>query len=194
MSPARARTSVADIVAAGRELLEAGGVEAVTMQAVADRVSVRAPSLYKRLPNRAALIAAIGDAAVDDLARQIAPFGDDPDPAEALRRMTAAVRAFAHANPRAYELIFMSQPDDSRPAAERTAAASAPVVAVVERLVGHDRALDSARLVTAFTHGFISMELNGVFRLGGDLDEAFRYGVELVVGALTAGGADRPSG
>ena len=164
------------------------------MQAVADRVSVRAPSLYKRLPNRAALIAAIGDAAVDDLARQIAPFGDDPDPAEALRRMTAAVRAFAHANPRAYELIFMSQADESRPAAERTAAASAPVLAVVERLVGRDRALDSARLVTAFTHGFVSMELNGVFRLGGDLDDAFGYGVELIVGALTASGRDeRPA-
>jgi AcrR family transcriptional regulator len=194
VSPARARTSSAEILAAGRELLESGGIEAVTMQAVADRVNVRTPSLYKRLPNRAALIAAIGDAAVDDLARHIAPFGDDLDAAEALRRITAAVRTFAHANPRAYELIFMSQADESRPAAERTAAASAPVVAVMERLVGRDRAVDSARLVTAFTHGFVSMELNGVFRLGGDLDEAFRYGVELVVGALTAEGRDRQSG
>lgn len=161
------------------------------MQAVADRVHVRAPSLYKRLPNRAALISAIGDATVDDLARHIAPFGNDADAAEALRQMMAAVRTFAHANPRAYELIFMSQTDESRPAAERIAAASAPVVAVVERLVGHDRALHSARLVTAFTHGFISMELNGVFRLGGDLEEAFRHGVELVVGALGAEGRDR---
>jgi len=163
------------------------------MQAVAGRVNVRAPSLYKRLPNRAALIAAIGESAVDDLARHIAPFGDDPDAAEALRRMTGAVRTFAHANPRAYELIFMSQPDESRPAAERTAAASAPVLAAVERLVGHERALDSARLVTAFTHGFISMELNGAFRLGGDLDEAFRYGVDVLVKALTAGGRERHS-
>lgn len=193
MSPARARTSSAEILAAGRELLEAGGLEAVTMQAVADRVHVRAPSLYKRLPSRAALIAAIGDAAVDDLARHIAPFGNDPDAAAALRGMSAAVRAFAHANPRAYELIFMSQADESRPAAERTAAASAPVLAAADRLVGHDRALAAARLVTAFTHGFISMELNGTFRLGGDLDEAFGYGVELVVAALTAGGRDRAS-
>ena len=41
MSPARARTSGDEIVAAGRELLEAGGLEAVTMQAVAERVGVK---------------------------------------------------------------------------------------------------------------------------------------------------------
>lgn len=186
MSPARARTSTADVVAAGRALLESGGVEAVTMQAVAERVGVRAPSLYKRLPSRGALLSAVGDAAVDELARQLAPFADGPDPAESLRRMAAAVRAFARANPRAYELVFMSQSDESRPAVERTAAAAGPVLAVVERLVGPEHALDGARLVTAFTHGFISMELNGAFRLGGSLDEAFRFGLDVIVDALVA--------
>jgi hypothetical protein len=60
------------------------------------------------------------------------------------------------------------------------------VLVVVERLVGPDRALGAARLVTAFTDGFISIELNGLFPLGGDLDEAFRYGVEVLVEALSA--------
>jgi AcrR family transcriptional regulator len=180
-------------VAAGRALLEAGGLDAVTMQAVAERVSVRAPSLYKRLPNRAALIAAIGDAAVDDLARELAPLSGDPDATSALRRIASAVRAFAAANPRAYELVFLRQPDASRPAVERTAAATAPVLSVVERMVGRERALDAARLVTAFTHGFVSMELNGTFRLGGDIDEAFRYGVDVLIAALSEGrGEDRP--
>ena len=61
MSPARARTSQTDIVAAGRELLEAGGLDAVTMQAIADRVGIRAPSLYKRFSGRGDLIAAVGE-------------------------------------------------------------------------------------------------------------------------------------
>jgi AcrR family transcriptional regulator len=196
VSPARARTSSAEIVAAGRALLEVGGLDAVTMQAVAERVSVRAPSLYKRLPNRAALVAAIGDATVDDLARDLAPLSGDPDAASALRRIASAVRAFAAANPRAYELVFLRQPDESRPAAERTAAATAPVLSVVERMVGRERALDAARLVTAFTHGFVSMELNGTFRLGGDLDEAFRYGVDVLIAALSEGRGEgrSPSG
>lgn len=187
MSPARARTSLADIVAAGRDLLEAGGLDAVTMQAVAGRVGVRAPSLYKRLPNRAALIAAIGGGALDDLGRQLEPLSRHPDAASGLRAIATAFRAFAHDNPRAYELLFMNLPPESRPPADRNARASAPLLALASQLVGPDEALDAARLVTAFAHGFVSMELTGTFRLGGDVDEAFRYGVDVLVSALAAG-------
>ena len=187
MSPAHARTSHAAIVAAGRDLLEAGGLDAVTMHAVAMRVGVRAPSLYKRLPNRAALIAAIGAAALDDLGQRLEPLSRQPDPAAGLRSVAAAFRAFAHANPRAYELLFMNLPPESRPPADRNALASAPLLALAERLVGPEEALDAARLVTAFAHGFVSMELSGAFRLGGDVDEAYRYGVAVLVSALATG-------
>lgn len=149
-------------------ILEAGGLDAVTMQAVAGRVGVWAPSVYKRLPNRAALIAAIG-AAAD------------------LRSVAAAFRAFAHANPRAYELLFMHLAPESRPPTERNALATASLLALAEQLVGPDRALDAARLLTASAHGFVSMEITGAFRLGGYVDEAYRYGVDVLVDALATG-------
>ena len=185
MSPARARTSLPEIVAAGRALLEAGGLDAVTMQAVADAVGVRAPSLYKRVRDRAALIAAIGDAALDDLAELVLPLARDPDPVSGLRSVAMAYRSFAHAHPRTYEILFMNLPDEARVSAERNAAASAPLLTLAERMVGPDHALEAARLITAFAHGFVSMELTGAFRLGGDVDEAYRYGVDLLVGAIS---------
>lgn len=191
MSPARARTSYDDIVAAGRELLEAGGLDAVTMLAVAERVGVRAPSLYKRFADRGALIGAIGSAALEDLTVALEPFVRDPDPASALLKTASAFRAFATANPHAYELLFMNLPPGSRPSAELNASAAAPLLEVTERLVGPERALEAARLVTAFAHGFVSMEITGAFRLGGDVDEAFRYGVTVLVNALTGSRIDR---
>jgi AcrR family transcriptional regulator len=191
VSPARARTSLAEIVAAGRDLLEAGGRDAVTMQAVAQRVGVRAPSLYKRLSSRGALIAAIAGSAFEDLGRQLEPQARDPDPGSGLRAAAEAFRAFARANPRTYELLFMNLPPDSRPPVELNARASAPLLDLTRRLVGPERALEAARLVTAFAHGFVSMELSGAFRLGGDVDEAYRYGVDVLVEALAAGGAMR---
>ena len=184
MSPARARTSIDEIVAAGRELLEAGGLDAVTMQAVAERVGVRAPSLYKRVPSRAALIAAIGGAVTDDLRRAIEPLAHGADPAADLRVVAAAFRAFAHESPRSYELLFMSLPTDARPPVEMSALAAAPVLDLAARLVGPDRALEAARLITAFANGFISMELSGAFRLGGNADDAYAYGVDVLVNAL----------
>ena len=185
MSPARARTSYDDIVAAGREILEAGGLDAVTMLAVAERVGVRAPSLYKRFADRGALIAAIGGAAQKDLADELEPLANDPDPAAGLLADRGSLSRVRAAQPRAYELLFMNLPAGSRPPAELTAAASEPLLHVTERLVGSERALEAARLVTAFAHGFVSMEITGAFRLGGDVDEAYRYGVGVLVDALT---------
>ena len=46
-------------MAAGRQLLEEEGPEALTMRRLAERVGIRAPSLYKHLPDKAALEAAI---------------------------------------------------------------------------------------------------------------------------------------
>jgi hypothetical protein len=46
-------------------------------------------------------------------------------------------------------------------------------------------------MVTAFAHGFVSMELTGAFRLGGDVDDAFRYGVDGLLEALATHAGQR---
>lgn len=184
MSPARARTSLPEIVAAGRAQLESGGLDALTMQAVAERVGVRAPSLYKHVRDRAALLAAIADSALGELAAIMAPLALDPDPATGMRSAATAFRAFAHTHPRTYEILFANLPEGARGSPERNAAAAAPVLSLAERMVGPASALQAARLVTAFAHGFTSMELAGAFRLGGDVDAAYRYGVDVLVESM----------
>jgi AcrR family transcriptional regulator len=43
-----------EIVAAARAILEEGGPEALSMRAIAERLGIRAPSLYKHVPDREA--------------------------------------------------------------------------------------------------------------------------------------------
>ncbi len=50
--PTPARTSLAEIVAAGRGILTGEGLDGLTMQRVAEETGVRAPSLYKRVSGR----------------------------------------------------------------------------------------------------------------------------------------------
>jgi AcrR family transcriptional regulator len=176
--PTPERTSLTEIVAAGRDLLDAGGPAAVTMQAVASRVGVRAPSLYKRVRDRDALFVLIAEATADDLASRFAASGSS------LSDLGRAYRVFAHEHPEGFRLLFASDA-----AAERMGRAIDPVMRAARETVGEEHALDAARLLTAWATGFVSMELAGAFRMGGDIDAAFEYGLERL-----AAGIGGPSG
>ena len=174
--PALPKTSDEKIVRAARRLLERQGE--VSMQAVAELVGVRAPSLYKRFPDRQALL----QAAASDAARELTDLIAEADgEAQPLPAMARAYRGFAHRSPRAYQLLFAPGPS---PTVEERAAAVAPLLSRLEALVGPKRKLPAARLLTAWLHGFVSMELAGAFRLGGQVDEAFDYGLATLLSAL----------
>ena len=183
--PAVSRTSLGAIVNAATEVLEAEGVEGLTMQAVAARVGVRAPSLYKHVAGRDALVRLVAQAVVADLAdlqATAAPVGTDPR--TGLRAAAAALRTFGHARPAAFRLVFSPGAPATRPAPDDALAAVAPLLRLTTELVGPDDALDAARTVTAWASGFIAMELADAFGLGGDVDRAFAFGVERLVDAL----------
>ena len=154
------------------------------MQAVAERVGVRAPSLYKRISGRPALITALADDAAAQLAQAVAPALREQDPEEAVRVMADRYRAFGHGSPAAYALLFANLLPESNPSPRANADAAAGLLQITERLVGPDQALEAARLLVAFAHGFVGMESAGAFRLGGDVDAAFAFGVEAIIRGL----------
>jgi AcrR family transcriptional regulator len=186
VSPAPARTSNDAIVSAARHILEADGLEAVTMRAVADAVGVRGPSLYKRVPDRAALLRAVADGVIDDLARTMARAVETGEPRRDVTAAVHAYRRFVLANPSGYRLLFADLPPEALPDSERIAALGGPIVVAMAGLVGEERALVAARTVVAWAHGFVTMELAGAFRLGGDLDSAYAFGVESILAGVGA--------
>jgi AcrR family transcriptional regulator len=138
------------IVAAARELLEQQGAAALTMRRLADRLGIRAPSLYKHLPDKAALEAAIIATGFEDSA--------------------AAYRAFALAHPHLYRLMTdQPLPRDRLPTGleERTAA---PLL----QATGDPQL---ARAVFAFAHGMVLLELTHRLPAGADPQPAWREGI-----------------
>lgn len=183
--PAPSRTSRDAIVTAAREILETDGLDAVSMQAVADRVGVRPPSLYKHVADRNALLRAVTESMTDDLAGAIAPKRRAADPRDDLRAIARRYRTFVRANPAGYALLFARLGPDLAPDDPALAALGLPIVEAVARLVGEDGALESARTIVAWAHGFTSLELAGGFRLGGDLDAAYTKGIELILAGIS---------
>lgn len=181
--PTPARTSLSEIVSAGRDLVETQGLDGLTMHAVAKAVGVRAPSLYKHVPSRGDLIRLIVEAVLGELGDRL-ETARTGDPEEDLPALARAMRDFALANPGSYRAVFSPLPEEWAPDRQDFANASRVVLETTEALVGKDQALDAARLVTAWAHGFLSMELSGAFHLDGDVDQAFEYGLSQLTRSL----------
>ena len=179
--PAPAQTSIEQIVTAARALLERDGPAGLTMAAVGTAVGVRAPSLYKRVDDRHHLLRLVLDEVATELAAALDAAAESADPASGLRKMADVYRRFAHANPVCYSLLIGVSPGSSA----RAQLSSQAVLAASTDLVGPEDALPAARTVTAWAHGFISMELSGGFQLGGDLEDAWTYGITHLLAGLT---------
>jgi AcrR family transcriptional regulator len=187
--PTPARTSLQQIVREGRRILEAEGLDQLTMARVAQAVGVRPPSLYKHVRDRGDLIRLIGNDAVTELGTRLALAAGSGDARQDLTAMARAHRAFAHTYPETYRLMWSRLPDEWRFDAELNAVASEPVLRAVGALVGEPEMLMAARTFVAWAQGFVHMELAGAFRLGGDVEAAFGYGLERLTAALSRDGS-----
>ncbi len=181
MSPARAKATTDEIVAAALDLIARNGGEALSLNAVAEAVGIRAPSLYKRFSNRAALMNAARDRVLVELAGRLRDAQRHKRGSAAIKAMAAAYRTWAKREAHFYRLIHSSA---ASPLTDSAAAATEPVLEEVSALVGQRHALSAARLLTAFLHGFVTMENDGEFKMGGSVDAAFAFALDAIIRGL----------
>jgi hypothetical protein len=106
--------------------------------------------------------------------------------------MTGEYRRFARSNPVTYTLMFA--PHAMPGATARSVRSSATVLRVVADLAGSQQALPAARTIVAWAHGFITMELAGAFRLGGDIEQAWEFGLDRILAAVRTADSGSPTG
>jgi AcrR family transcriptional regulator len=179
--PTPPKTSPIEIVHAARELLQQHGIDALTMQAVADRVGVRGPSLYKHFLDREALLREVEKTVVADLESILTVASTSPSDRDALWAIASAHRRFARECPGKYSLLFALHSDDEAIKTARRKALEPALKRLVSWLGDPDLAFVRARVLYAFLHGFVSIEAASAFKLGGNIDDAFRAGVDLVL-------------
>jgi AcrR family transcriptional regulator len=176
--PTPDKTSLDAIVSAARDLLETEGLAGLTMQAVAHRVGVRAPSLYKRVQGRDQLIRLVAEATLAELALRL-------DSATTAAEVMDDYRIYSHERPAAFQLCMGAGAPTSIADESHWKAASAAVIRIGGELAGADHALDAARTLTAWAVGFITIELNRGFNLGGDVEQAWEFGRTRVTESVT---------
>jgi AcrR family transcriptional regulator len=95
-------------------LLETGSAEAVSIRAVADRVGVTPPSIYRHFADKNDLIFEVCAghfAALDEFLAGAAEGVDDP--VDRLRAMGLAYMRFGLNNPEPYRILFMTRADET---------------------------------------------------------------------------------
>lgn len=174
---------VIDVAAA---LVDAQGVEALTITRVAVACGVRAPSLYKHVADLEEIRSALTLRAYAAMADALAAT-EDPEPAQAVLAMAHAWRAWAKAHPGVYLVASRTHVrGDARVFAE----GAKMVACVLDRVrasgIDEDQAIHITRALRACIHGFVLLELSDGFGLASDVDASFEVAIRAVAGVACA--------
>jgi AcrR family transcriptional regulator len=175
------------VVTAAETLTDEVGVDDLTLAALADRLGVRQPSLYKHVDGLPALKRTIALRAKRELGEVLARAGVGKARDDAIRSLAAAYRTWAGQHPGRYHASVRAA-DISDP--EDEAATAAAVGVVLDVLAGYGftgaDAVHAARALRSAMHGFVSLEAAGGFGLPESLDDSYGRLVEGCVTMLRA--------
>ena len=192
----RAGLTSSIVVARGADLADEIGTDQLTLAALASRLGVAVPSLYKHVGGLDALRRGIAILALGELseamAGALAGAADPPGGSGQVRALAEAYRAYATAHPGRYAATLRAAPPgDTEYGAAGDAILRIMFAVLAERGLAGDDAVDATRALRAALHGFVALEAAGGFGLPQDVGRSFARLVDgLDRGFASLGGAD----
>jgi AcrR family transcriptional regulator len=182
----RAGLNTSRVVAEAMDLADEVGLDQLTLAALAARLGVRQPSLYKHVASLGALrrlISMQGKAEFGDVLGRAA-IGRARD--DALVTMAHAYRAWALDHPARY-LAAQQPPAPGDVDDETVSGRAVQVLAAVMEGYGldGDDSIDAIRAFRAALHGFVFLEASGAFALPASVDRSFERLVQGLVRSLS---------
>jgi AcrR family transcriptional regulator len=171
----RAGLDPAVVVAAAAGLADEVGLEQVTMSLLAERLGVRAPSLYKHIDGQADLSRRIAVLAVSELGDALREQLQGLAGRDALAAAARTYRGYVLSHPGRYAATVRIDRDVT----------DDPLVAAVDRVLGSLAAVlagygiepadtvHALRMLRSLLHGFSVLEAAGGFQMETDVDESF---------------------
>lgn len=173
----RAGLGPAAVVAAGAALADEVGLANLTMGALAERLGVRTPSLYKHVSGQEDLNRRIAVLAVSEAADAVGGAVQGYAGRDALAAAARAFRGFVLEHPGRYAAtigVEPSGPDDPlATASQRLLGAFTAVLRgyeIAESDVNH-----ALRMLRSVCHGFATLQADNGFQWSDDIDESFEW-------------------
>ena len=173
----RAGLTPASVVAEAASLADDVGYDRLTLAALAGRLGVAVPSLYKHLGGVVAVRRGVAILAVRELGDALSVALAEAEGGDAgvrLRGLAHAYRAYARAHPGRYAAtVRAASPADAEHVAASDAVLRTVFGVLAERGLPGDDAIDATRALRAALHGFVSLEAAGGFGLPQDVPRSF---------------------
>lgn len=170
----RAGLTPAIVVEQASQLADEVGLERVTLAAVAARLGVALPSLYKHIRGLEALLQQVSATATAQLAGLLADAAAGRSGTAALVSIADAYRSYARQHP-GRSAAAQRVPDPTDP--QHVAAGERVVGVLFAVLRGYgldgDDLVDATRSVRAALYGFVALEHSGGFGMPRDVDRTF---------------------
>ncbi|TRW81779.1 TetR/AcrR family transcriptional regulator [Mycolicibacterium sp. 018/SC-01/001] len=172
--PRTAKLSREAIVNAALTFLDREGWDALTINALANQLGTKGPSLYNHVHSLDDLRRSVRMRVVGDIIEMLNTVGRGRTPDDAVMVMAGAYRSYAHHHPGRYS-AFTRMPlgGDDPEFTEATHAAAAPVISVLSTYgLTEESAFYAALEFWSAMHGFVLLEMTGVMS-GIDTDAVF---------------------
>jgi len=163
------------VVAEAAQVADEVGFERLTLAAVAERLGVAVPSLYKHVDGIGELRRDLTVMALRELGVALGSAVDrGGDAGVGLRALAEAYRDYAHAHAGRYPATLRAVDPRDHDADEASRALLQTVFGVLARYgLSGDDAIDATRALRAALHGFVTLEAVGGFGLPRDVDRSF---------------------
>jgi AcrR family transcriptional regulator len=170
----RAGLTQTRVVEEAELIADEDGLARLTLAAVAGRLGVRQPSLYKHIDGMDGLQRRIAVRAKNEMAAILARAAVGRSRGDAIVSMARAYRAWALQHPGRYAAMQRAPVAGD---ADDEAASRATVQVTFDVLAGFglhdDDAIDATRALRSALHGFVTLETSGGFGLPADIDRSF---------------------
>ena len=172
--PRSARLSRDSIVNAALTFLDREGWDSLTINALANQLGTKGPSLYNHVHSLDDLRRTVRMRVVGDIIDMLNTVGQGRTPDDAVMVMASAYRSYAHHHPGRYS-AFTRMPlgGDDPEFTAATHAAAAPVISVLSSYgLDEEAAFFAALEFWSAMHGFVLLEMTGAMN-GVDTDAVF---------------------
>jgi AcrR family transcriptional regulator len=166
-------------------LADERGLDFVTMSNLAERLNVRAPSLYNHIESAGDLQSQLAAFALQALADEFARAAIGRNGTAGLIAIANAYRNFAKQHPGMYSATLRAP----RPGDAAMQKISEEMLEVLRAILApfdldEDRSIHAMRGFRSLVHGFVSLEAAGGFGLTQSIDESFEFVVLSFIAGL----------